>query len=161
MNRLTELLSAVATCLCAQIQTDGSDLPCFCGVVAGDTAVGDYAGECDDGQCGMAWVRLTTAYPASGVGVVDTRVGNCSSELGIEFEVGILRCFPVHEDGTPPTPAEMLEAAEQQHADLLTLHRAIYCCAAIPNKDAIVSTYQPTGPLGGLYGGTMSVMMSL
>lgn len=162
MNRLTDVMTQLAACLCAQIREDGSPEPCFCGIVAGDTAIGDYAGECEEeGTCGMAWVRLTTAYPATGVGVVSEEVGNCSSTLGYELEVGILRCFPVNDDGNPPTAAEMLAAAEQQHADLLTMHRAIFCCSAVSSKDSIVSTYTPSGPLGGLYGGTMTVMLAL
>ncbi len=161
MNRITELLTEVATCLCAQIATDGSPPLCFCGVLPGEATVADYASECGE-QCGMAWVRLTSAYPATGTGVPSEEPGNCTASTGLEIEVGILRCFlGMGEDGGPPAPAEMLAAAEQQHADILTMMRAIYCCAAIPTKDAVVGTYAPTGPLGGLYGGVLPVSLVL
>jgi hypothetical protein len=163
MNRISDMLAELATCLCAQIVEDGSPETCFCGVLAGETVIADYTGECaDGGPCGQAWVRLITAYPASGVGLLDETPGNCGSELGIDIEVGILRCFPSpDEDGSAPTADEMLAAAFQQHQDILTLHRAIYCCNAISSKDAVVSSYTPMGPLGGLYGGRLTVMVTV
>jgi hypothetical protein len=35
----------------------------------------------------------------------------------------------------------------------------VLCCDAIPSKEAILAVYTPTGPLGGLVGGTMQVSM--
>lgn len=160
MNRVTEAMTLLAACLCNQIREDESPEPCFCGILPGDSAVGDYAGTCPEGPCGMAWARLITSYPSKGVGLVDEGVGNCGNELGFDVEIGILRCFPYNEDPEqPPTAEEMLAAAEQQHKDMLTMQRAVYCCEAVPNKGSILSTYTPSGPLGGLYGGTFMVMM--
>lgn len=156
MNFVLPRLTDLAACLCAQIETDGLPPTCFCGVIPGDAAVGDYAGDCDD-KCGMAWVRLVTAYPATAVGTLDERVGNCGSSLGVDIEVGILRCLPVEEDGGPPPAETMVEVTGLQTADMLAMWRAINCCESLPNKEFILGGYQPMGPLGGLVGGNFSL----
>lgn len=153
-------MASLATCLCATLAEEGAPQPCFCGVLPGEIAVADYATGCDDAsKDGMAWVRLTTAYPAKGVGRVSEDVGNCGTELGVEFEMGILRCFPVPDDGEAPSPEEMLAAAEQQHHDLLIMRKALFCCDALPNNSYILSAYRPSGPLGGVYGGSFGIML--
>ena len=152
------MLLSLAGCLCAQIEADGSPQPCFCGVVPGEAAVAQYAGDCDT-RDGMAWVRLTTGYPSVSVGQIDQRVGNCKSGTGFDVEVGILRAFPVEEEA--PTDAELLAAFDQQMKDMLTMRRAIECCDAISSKDFILGSYRPSGPLGGLVGGIWNVMLAV
>lgn len=151
-NLLLDRLTDLAACLCAQIEEDGLPPTCFCGVIPGDVAVGDYAGDCDV-SCGMAWVRLITSYPATGVGAADETAGNCSASLGVDIEVGIMRCMDVHEDGTPLSAEELLEVARLQTADMMAMWRAVFCCNSLSNKDFILNAYQPLGPMGGLVGG--------
>jgi hypothetical protein len=151
-----ERLTDLAACLCAQIEADGGPPTCFCGVIPGDAAVGDYAGDCDE-KCGMAWVRLIMAYPATGVGAPDETVGNCSASLGFDVEVGILRCIDVPEDGSAPPAEEQVATTQLQVADMMTMWRAINCCEALPNKDFILGAYQPMGPLGALVGGNFTL----
>lgn len=156
---LFERMSELATCLCAQIEADGSPQPCFCGVIPGQGAVADYAGNCNT-ACGMAWVRMVTMLPMQGVGKQNETPGNCGSELGAVIEVGIFRCISVGDQRNPvPTPAELLAATEQQVADAYTMQRAIVCCPAFSSKDMILGAYQPTGPSGGLVGGTFQVTL--
>jgi hypothetical protein len=161
-NRVHELMVSLAACLCEQAAEDGSPEMCFCGVLPGDTVVADYVGEgCSDSVCGMAWVRLITAYPASGVGVVNENIGNCGSQLGIEIEIGMLRCFPAPEDdGEPPAKEEMLAASAQQTDDMFTMLKAISCCDSLSSKDYVLSAYTPAGPMGLVYGGTFTVMLA-
>lgn len=148
-------MQAIATCLCAQIETDGLPTPCFCGVIPGEAAVFDYIDGCDN-ECGMAWVRLDTAQPTTGIGIVNETLNNCGSEVGFQVEVGIVRCFPIPEDGNPPTEAEYLEGAELQVADMLCMRRALACCDI---GDFILDAYTPIGPdgmvLGGLWQATL------
>lgn len=156
-NRLGEL----AECLCAQIQDPENGVPdvCFCGIVPGDQAVGNYSGDCDD-VCGMAWVRLVQMYPMAVIGSPDENPGNCGTGLGIDVELGIMRCISVgDEQGNLPSPAELLEATQLQIADAMIMRKAIWCCDAIPTKDVLVTTYTPAGPLGGLVGGTLNISM--
>jgi hypothetical protein len=150
----------LAACLCTQAKEDGSPDLCFCGVLPGDAVVADYVGEGCEDACGMAWVRLVTAYPSNGVGRIAEGVGNCGKELGADLEIGFLRCLPEPDaDGTPPTHEEMLEAVEQQTADMFTMLKAVTCCDALSSKDYILSAYTPTGPMGLIYGGTFTVRL--
>ena len=160
MNRATDLAVALAACLCDELTKAGRGLS-FCGVLPGDAVVADYVGMGDD--CGMAWVRMTTAYPASQVGVVNQSVNNCGTLLGLEFEIGVLRCFPAppEYDGEPPALEDQLAAATEQHDDMLAMMRAVMCCTALGSKDYILGSYTPTGPMGLVYGGTWSLMVGI
>ena len=160
-NPVFSRVGELAECLCAQIQDPENGVPdvCFCGIVPGEQAVGNYAGDCNT-VCGMAWVRLVGMYPMSAIGVPDSTAGNCGVGVGIDVEMGILRCISIGgEDGSLPSPVEMLEATQLQIADALIMRKAVLCCDAIPSKEAILAVYTPTGPLGGLVGGTMQVSM--
>ena len=160
-NPLFDLLSALATCLCAQIVVDGSPDVCFCGVVPGGAASQDYTGDCDH-SCGMAWVRLSGMYPMAGVGIADATPGNCSASLGADIELGIMRCISVGDsEGNPPPPAELLASTQLQMADAMTMLRAIQCCPAVPTKDTLVGAYAPLGPEGGLVGGVLTLSVAL
>lgn len=146
------ILDDLATCLCAQILTDGLPPVCTCGVMPGAEVALDYAGDCDD-TCGMAWVRLASSYPSVTIGQPSERPGNCSSGIGIEVEIGIMRCIDLGDGVTPPDPAEMAAAATLQYADMLAMWRAVACCRT--SKDWILGTYVPYGPQGGILGGIL------
>lgn len=160
-NRVFNLLTELSACLCAQIDDPESGLPgvCFCGVVPGEGAVMDYVDNCEGDDCGMAFVRLSSSYPASAPGAVDTRPGNCAKQLGIEVEMGILRCVGVgvEDSGQLPSEAEMLEASQAQYADMFAMIRAASCCTLLPNSEYILGPYRPVGPMGGVYGGVVSL----
>src|SRR5262245_47959666 len=112
-SQVFTVVSDLAACLCAEIETT-PDLPalCFCGVVPGEVAAQDYSGDGSGGKCGMAWVRLASLYPASGVGEPNTNAGNCDAGLGADIEMGVMRCITVGDAmGNPPTPTQLLDAA--------------------------------------------------
>jgi hypothetical protein len=155
-NPFYSRLSDLAACLCAQIED--SELPglCFCGVVPGDAAVGDHAGDCND-VCGMGWVRLATAYPAASVGIPNEEPGNCSSGMGMDVEIGVLRCLEIPSDGSAPSAAALAEATELQQADMLMMWRAVMCCDAFIPSEVKMGGYRPMGPLGGLVGGAFTI----
>lgn len=152
---MIEHLVQLATCLCAQIDTDGSPPVCFCGVLPGEAVAHDYSSQCDE-ECGMAWVRLVTAGPVSGINILSETVNNCSSMLGVDIEVGIIRCAVINSDGEPPTVAEQLAMTDQQLADMLTMRRAIACC----DFDHILGLYTPIGPTGAILGGAWIVSLA-
>lgn len=156
-----DLLVDLAGCLCAQIETDGSPPTCFCGVVPGDAAAQQYTGNCAD-KCGMAWVRGASVYPSAAVGVQDTQAGNCGTGVGMDVEVGIMRCVPFGDAaGNLPSAEALLAATQLQMTDAMTMRRALYCCEAIDNMDFILGNYTPIGPLGGLLGGTWAISVAV
>ena len=149
-----QVLENLATCLCAQIEIDGLPPTCFCGTMPGAEVPLDYAGDCDD-VCGMAWVRMIASYPSTSVGAAAERPGNCAMGIGVDIEVGIVRCLDVGEGGEPPTPESMAEATRLQAADMMAMWRAVACCHG--SKDWMMGQYQPYGPEGALVGGMFQV----
>ena len=160
-NRVFDRVGELSECLCAQILDPENGVPdvCYCGIVPGEQAIGNYAGDCKT-KCGMAWVRLAGLYPMAAIGQPSIQPGNCGTGLGIDVEMGILRCIEVgDEQGNMISPEEMLAATQLQIADALVMHKAVLCCEAIPSKEAMLSTYTPVGPNGGLVGGIILVSM--
>lgn len=107
---------------------------------------------CDDGGCNQMWVRVMSINPKS----VDSFTGDgCSVTLAIDVEVGILRCFPIMEDGEAPTATQVLEAHMQSMTDMQAIMCAALSCDAIEeDANAInIGTWSPMGPMGGEYGG--------
>lgn len=156
MASIWEQAKALAICLCAEVTDDEGESLCFCGVMAGDQAY-DFAGlgECGSGKCGQAWVRVVSVYPSTALGEANTEARNCDVGMGADIEVGILRCWPIEDEGEPVEPAVMFEVAEQQLIDEASLRSAVQCCDAL---DAyILGQWNPVGPEGGLIGGTYTV----
>lgn len=162
-NPVFARVEAISACLCAEILDPANGVPdvCFCGVVPGEAPSAMYAGNCKD-KCGMAWTRLVSMYPANGVGVPLGTVARCDTGIGIEVEVGILRCMSVGDErGNPPSAQEQHDAAELQAADAMVMWKALLCCQAIPHGDVILSRYTPIGPEGGLVGGLIQVALAV
>lgn len=159
MASVFERLCSLRDCLCEQIQKDGLPKVAFCEIVPGEAAAGDYF-NCT-GSSGMAWVRLTTSYRATAVGIADTSVNNCGKETGFDVEIGIMRCAALaRANGMPPPAKAVREAAALQILDMETMIRAVACCPDLGSKDYVVGQYQPLGPEGGVVGGylTLSVI---
>lgn len=157
-NFVSDRLIAVAACLCQQIRDDGLPEPDWCGVLPGEAPFPVYLGE----DCStQAWVRLGTAYPSDGFAgdQQQQQPGNCTSGLGIDVEIGILRCFPMPEDGAGPSESEIADAFDLQTSDMLTMWRAVNCCTDLPNSEFILTGYTPIGPQGGLIGGSWGIRL--
>jgi hypothetical protein len=151
-NSVQDKLEQVAACVCAQIEVDELPKTCFCGILPGAEVALDYSGDCGEGICGMAWVRLIAVYPSTVVGTPNELPGNCSSLIGMDVELGIMRCISQPaDDGTPPDPADLQADAALQVADLMALRKAAFCCGN--EKDLVLGAYTPVGPVGGLAGG--------
>lgn len=161
-NPAYDRLTLLAACLCAQIQDPENGVPdvCFCGIVPGEAIPVEYAGDCDS-KCGIAWVRMTNLYPSNGVGAAFTQPGNCDVGLGMDVELGILRCISVGTEREGPTPEELHEAAQLAIADAMLIRKAVYCCDAINPRDLILGQYTPLGPEGGLVGGAFVLSMGV
>ena len=154
-------LAALASCLCAELKDPINEVPdvCFCGLIPGNAIPVEYTGDCDD-MCGAAWVRLISVYPSDAIGVIVTEPGNCLHGIGIDLEMGIIRCLSVgDEQGNPPPPEELLAATDLAIRDATLMMKALACCESIPPKDVVLGQYQPIGPEGGIIGGSFFVSM--
>jgi hypothetical protein len=160
---------ALTLCLCEEMAASELPDPCFCGVLPGAEVAMDYCGDCGDGKCGAAWVRLVSEYPSQTFpqpldGLAQS--GGCAVPSAIQLEMGIVRCAPTGETvGTgdasvyyPPTVQEQLNAARLQTADKAAMRRAIACCLATKpdgsRREYILGAYTPIGGgdcLGGVW----------
>lgn len=152
------LLESLAGCVCNEL-TNADRKACFCGILPGDGVVADTGSNCDDLN-GMAWVRLRTMFPSTGVGELSTVPGNCGSTIGGEIEVGILRQIaPPNTDGSRPSDAELLQASQDTITDSMLLLKAIRCCPALGPKDFVLGQWVPAGPQGMMAGGVWSLVV--
>lgn len=110
----------------------------------------------------QVWVRLSNAYPTLTVPIISTDpvAGGTPMALGFLIEVGAARCIP--DDGrNPMTPAEYLQAARYQAADMAAMRRAICACVLPTERDLVFTDYQPVGPLGDMVWGTWQVNIGM
>lgn len=142
-------------CVCDRLTAEGAGRPCWCGLLPGLEVSWDYCAECDNGTCGMGWVRLASVFPYNVFPIQSLEVG-CALPLAWAVEVGALRCMPTS-DGMLPDPSITAEAAAAQYADAYALYRALMCCNA---PLVAAGIYTPTGPQGGCVGGFWTAWLS-
>lgn len=156
MNNVIDLAVELAACLCQQISDSALQDVCFCGVIPGDAATDTYFGNCT-GKNGMAWVRIANIYPSQSVGIADQTIGNCSTGLGADIEIGIMRTIQIAE-GTRNLPdSTILAQTAQQVDEAMLMRQAVVCCDALDQKDYILGAYTPIGPMGTALGGSWVV----
>lgn len=156
-----DLLVDLAACLCLALTPEGEDDPgfCFCGVLPGN-AIPAYVGfDCD--TCGMAWVRLDNAYPATSLGQPLENPNSCGAFIGLDIELGVMRCVAQQDADDPPPAAELQDLASQQIRDMLAMRSAVACCDALDDIDYALGTFTPTGPQGGVVAYTWNLSVIL
>ena len=160
MSGVIDRLVDLASCLCAQIAIDGLPGLCRCGLQPGAQVIGlPVGGDCGE-ECGQAWVRLASLYPSTSIGQPSTQQGNCLSALGLDVEMGVMRCVPIGDpNGDLPSEEDLAAATALQVADALSMRRAVSCCGDA--EDWMLGQYAPQGPQGGFVGGiwTLSLLV--
>jgi hypothetical protein len=161
MNPST-LLVQIAACIEATFEEQERPPTCFTGVIPGDGATPAWFGGCDgDGPCGMAWVRLAQAYPSVRVGEPDMEPGNCGSMLGLDIEIGVLRCTPVDATDAEEEEVDALASSIEILDDMLALKHAIQCCTSLPAKSMVLGSWTPMGPRDGFVGGAWALYVGV
>lgn len=155
---ITVKMTELAACLSAQITKDGLPEPCWIGIVPGNQAVSNFMPDCFTGDApdGMAWVRLSTSYPSFEPGLqIESPLDSFNAPLGYELELGIVRSMPIPEEGIDAPEAAAV--VDLQMRDMLTMRRAVLCCATFERGDVLLGPYTPLGPEGGVVGGTFQL----
>lgn len=135
---------------------------CSYGLTIGDTYVPfdpDPEDECalEEALCSQVWVRVDSIQPAPGG--LDGWGGDCAVSLRAELEVGVIRCVDIPEDGEAPTATDVLVASMQAMEDMNRVFCAAMSCEVWDS--IMVGSWQPTGPLGGQYGGIWTFTVDL
>lgn len=129
---------------------------CSYGLTIGETYVPfnpDEDDECEDDdevQCSQLWVRVTGSNPTA-ASVQSFAGQDCALLMGLGLEVGIYRCIEIAGDGEAPTATEVLVAAGQAVEDMKRILCAALSCDVWDSIE--VGAWEPSGPLGGQYGG--------
>jgi len=152
-------LEELVHCLCDTVVAESDVGLCWCGVVPGGTPAYDYCNPCSGDACGMGFVTLgnVTGYRTFGQ-PQPMMSGQCDSMLQSEAQVGIMRCYPLQEDGSPPSMEESADVALLLMQDMLLMRKAIMCCY---KQDVILGQYTQIGPDGGCVGGAWQVVLDL
>jgi hypothetical protein len=126
----------------------------------------DVDGVTVEGQ-GVAYVRVNLVEPADlsgrsqqrpgGSGFGNTR-NRCGSAWVVTYELGLLRCWPIPEDGKPLPDAQQHELAAKFGADRVALQRAIDCCPYLDRHSGVdLARMTAVGPAGGCAGWSATI----
>ena len=154
---IANLMLKMRECLCNEVAPT-----CWCGLYPGDQVPMEFCGECDSGKCGMAYVRLASAYPSSEFPFPDSDA-QCVAPLAYQVAVGVMRCVPVaNDDGSLPDPGDILTSTLAHLDDQQAVARAVRCCVTTNAHGMahVMGEWQPIGPQGGCVGGEVMVTVT-
>lgn len=161
-DQIYPVLAELVACLCAAL---GETAPCFCGLLVGDDLPVEYVGRCEaetgDPACGVAYVRVMTAYPTENFPEPLARP-TCNMAMAYTVGVGVLRCAEVGgDDGSPVDPAEVERITLLQLSDMKAIRRAIQCClmSSFPEVDHVLGSFTPFPQEGDVVGGEWPVTL--
>lgn len=151
-------LAALAGCLCAGVEEEELMPLCFCGMKAGTAASLDFIGNAsclDKGRDGMGWVSVETAFPTQNF-PSPILTPHCGDYLTVNCVMGIVRTYPVNENGEPLDVKTELAVASRQVTEMLVMQKAITCCGV----EVAGLNYTPIGPVGQAIGGMWRFALS-
>jgi hypothetical protein len=152
----------LSDCVCAALKDVGRGESAWvgeCCVRPGSQVAWDSC--CEGG--GQAWVVLTSGFPTTSFPLLDSTSveTTCTSgltSLGLNFEIGVLRCVNTEVD------CDQFEAdAANLFGDLQALLRGVNCCfsAAADSTDGELgwrlNSFEMLGPLGGCGGAKVNI----
>ena len=109
-------------------------------------------------KCGSAFLSFDTISQYETVGQAGALSTRCERPLQVLVNVGVMRCYPVPEDGSAPPQAAMDAAVSQMLRDMSSVQRAITCCY---EGDIDLGPFTVIGPDGGCFGGFWQVFIDL
>lgn len=112
---------------------------------------------------GTAYVRVAQQAPAVLHGAQQQRAGavrqrRCGVAWVITYEIGLLRCYPLGENGRPLPAEQRAELAIKFASDRVALQRAIDCCDYLDRHSGVeLVSILPVGPRGGCAGWSATI----
>jgi hypothetical protein len=155
MKPVISILAELLESLTAQIRAAGKeDEYCSITVQPGNAVTFDFGPE--SGCGGIAWTRLIGSTPTVG--------GNkCIAWMTHTIEIGVVGPVPgldYSEIGgyEIPSDVELFEAAQRQSDEMQMMIAALNSADV---EDLTVGAYAPSGPEGGVLGGTFTVTVEV
>lgn len=158
-----QTLALLSECLCQELAATGGPGLCYCGLWLGSAAPPLGVADCKDKDCGVAWVRLVSAFPSGIFPTPDQEgVTRCASPMVYQVEIGVARCAPRPEGRAMfPDAQAMFEANRLYMSDMRAAARALRCCLPEANKKAggseilvALGAWDPLEYAAGKSGGT-------
>ncbi len=112
---------------------------------------------------GRAVVRVAQVQPADlgrggqqRAGAVRAR--RCGVAWVVTYELALVRCYPLTDNGAPLPPADVEAAAIRLANDRAALAQAINCCSYLDRHSGVeLVTMTPLGPVGGCAGWSATI----
>lgn len=159
-DRILELLTDLAGCLCSELTPDDADEPfmCLCNPIPGNFPAQSYAGEGED----MAWVRLVDFIATNTPGQQNQLTADRVFGRSLLVEMGVVRCFEWPERSEFGTDL-LNDMFSRQMRDLGAMERALQCCVgrSWDQNQLVIGNYRPIGPEGNLYGGVRTLALQI
>lgn len=154
------VLLALRDCLCAELAKSLAGPPCRCVIVHSDTfpIMDGCDCTCEPNGQGDAWTRLVRLEPE--VSATPVVTSKCPPGWIAVIELGVHRCIPLTEDGSPLPDRQQNDLALMLLADMNATLRAL-CCPVLADHDIGVDFWQPIGPAGGCAGGALQIRVAL
>lgn len=145
-------------CVCNALAIEADcGCPCHVYVVTGQP-VFDY---CCEGQL-TAW--LDSIYFINNFPNRLIEAATCQTNMGADFKIQYLTCHPsTHDDGSPPTPVQLQDAAFIVNQTLYIAMRALSCCLSLAKRyrSYIIRQGLPIIPQGGCAGWEITVSLEV
>lgn len=157
--RLQEYMIGLNDQVGAALADCGQGPVCHSLFLPGAAIAWDYCGsECDDGACGMSYVRLFQSFQYAQWPVPDLTLA-CNKPMGYLIEAGVLRCMPMPDErGEPPAKDDVAAVALGLLDDSDAIRMALSESAA---PQVSLGTFNPMGPQGGCVGGSWTAYVSM
>lgn len=132
------VLARLSDCLCQELAAAGGPGLCYCGMWLGSAQPPLGLADCSKGDCGVAWVRVNSAFPSSVFPQPDAGSGSkCSAPMAYEVEIGVARCAPAPQGRDMfPDKQAIFDAQRLYMGDMRAAKRALLCCLPQAQRDA-------------------------
>lgn len=159
-TRIKDVAATILNAIVVGLEAEGIEVP-----TRRYTHDGEVAHDFADEDCASALiVTWTGTFQATGAGTAI----QCAVPLQAQFGIALLRCVPTFvEDSQPPSAADLQAAADVIHLDAMTLPKVIIDAHLAKELTGIeaglmgISSVLPVGPLGGVGGTQMQIVVSL
>ena len=131
-------LSSIGNPVCKRYQTIGVPVIAQCC-------------ECDDGLGGNGElsIHFRRLFDADASSLIEVqRVRPCKGgSVAAQYRMVLARCYPtIDEQGYPPDPEDLIEAADEQFLDVQTFWQSLVCCSEMDLRvDDISADLSPQG----------------